>query len=876
MIGTTLGPYRIDAPLGSGAMGDVYRARDTRLGRDVALKVLPSAFAQDGERRARFEREARLLAALHHPHIATIFGVEALSGAMAIAMELVEGPTLADHIAGKPLTVRDALAIARQLADALDAAHEKGIVHRDLKPANIKVTPDGVVKVLDFGLAVATQAGGLVATDETTPLLSLPGSIVGTVAYMSPEQARGQTVDKRTDIWAFGCVLFEMLTGKRAFDGATASDVMANVLQKEPDWAALPVSTPASVRGLIVRCLDRDQKRRLRDIGDVRADLDDTTSAQAAVVAARRQPRMMLAAWLAATIVVAAGTGLLVWRLKPSPAATSRREAVTRFLVTPAEGIPPLVESRLAMSPDGRRIAYVAGHNGVPSLYVQEVDQFAGRLIPGTAGADHPAFSPDGRWVAFVADRKIKKVSLAGGEPLLLCESGVGLGLSWGADDSIEFNPGGATGIWRVSASGGTAAALTKLRDNETWHRFPELLPDGVSLLFSTIYGGVSDEGEQIFAQSLRTGQRTLIGAGRQPHYLSEGRLVYERAGVVFSVPFDAVRLQISGQPTVAVQGVYRTPLGTAQFAVARDGALTYVPAAGASQEEAVVWVDRSGDERPMGLAGRSFGHPRLSPDGHRLAVTIVPANPSGSSPGDLWLWDLDRNVLSRLTSDGATMPIWTPDGRRLTFTGSRRDPSNIYSRTFDGSAPEELVLSGRGVSNFPLSWSPDGRHLAFVAVSPATSNDLWLVDVGAKSAPAPFVQTPYREGGPAFSPDGRYVAYASDSSGRNEIYVRLFPGPGQEVAVSSSGGVEPVWARKGPELFYRQADAMMAVDIVTAPALKLGKPHRIFDRAFKRSPAVWPNYDVTPDGQRFVMITTNRQTASNSINVVLNWTSAQ
>jgi eukaryotic-like serine/threonine-protein kinase len=876
MIGTTLGPYRIDAPLGSGAMGEVYRARDTKLGRDVALKMLPASVAQDEDRRARLSREARLLAALHHPNIATVFGVEDTGGVVAIVMELVDGPTLADRIAGRPLPVREALAIARQLADALDAAHEKGIVHRDLKPANIKLTADGVVKVLDFGLAVAADGSRVATDDETMQLVSTAGSIVGTAAYMSPEQARGQAVDKRTDIWAFGCVLFEMLSGKRAFDGATTSDVMANILQRDPAWTVLPTATPAPIARLLARCLQKDQKLRLRDIGDVRAELDDTTSAQPAAPAASRRPWMSAAIWLAAMAVVAGATGLLVWRLKPSPAVASRPNVVTRFLVTPAEGIPPLVEQRLAISSDGRRIAYVAGHDGVPSLYVQDVDQFAGRLIPGTEGADHPAFSPDGRWVAFVADRKIKKVSLAGGEPLLLCESGVGLGLSWGVDGSILFNPAGGTGIWNVSAAGGTPAPLTQLQGGETGHRFPELLPGGTSLLYSSTYGGVTNDSEQIFVQSLRTGERTLIGPGRNPHYLAEGRLVYERDGVIFSVPFDATRLQRSGAPVAAVQGVFRTPLGTAQFAVARDGALAYQPAEGPSQEEAVVWVDRSGGERPTGLSGRSFGHPRLSPDGHRLAVTVVPANPTGPTPSDLWLYELDRGIFSRLTSDGATMPIWTPDGRRLTFAGSRRDQSNIYSRTFDGSAPEELVLNGRGVTNFPLSWSPDGRQLAFVAVRPATSNDLFLLDVVAKTAPTPFVATPYREGAPAFSPDGRYIAYASDPSGRNEIYLRPFPGPGQEVPVSGGGGGEPVWARNGHELFYRQGDVMMAVDITTAPTLKVGKPRRVFERAFKRSPAVWPNYDVTPDGQRFLMITTNRQTAAASFNVVLNWTTAQ
>jgi Tol biopolymer transport system component len=879
MIGTTLGPYRVDAPLGRGAMGEVYRARDTRLGRDVALKMLPAAVVQDADRRVRFEREARLLAALHHPHIATIFGVEdAGSGqAWVIVMELVEGPTLGEKLEeqkakGRGLPLRDALAIARQLADALDTAHEKGIVHRDLKPANIKVTPEGVVKVLDFGLAMAGEGSPLGAIDETRVAVSQAGTVVGTAAYMSPEQARGQTVDKRTDIWAFGCVLFEMLTGKRAFDGATASDVTANILHKDPDWTALPAATPPSVNRVLVRCLEKDQKRRQRDIGDVFVELDDKVGAASEANAPASRWSIGRAAWLAAVLLASVGTGLAVWRVKSSPvAAASGPAAVTRFVISVSEPF-PLMESRLAMSADGRRIVHVGGRNGVRSLYVHDLDQLSSKLVPGTDGADHPALSPDGAWAAFATDGKIKKIALGGGEPLLVCETPVGLGLTWAANDTIIFNPGNATGLWSVPASGGTAAALTKLQDSELEHRFPDVSPDGSFLLYSVVSVDSSNRNEQLYAQSRRTGERTRLGPGRNPHFVTSGQLVYERDGVILSAPFDPVRLQLTGPGSVAVQGVYQTPLGTGQFAVARTGAMTYVAAIG-GRDESVVWVDRSGNEQPTGLSGRNYGHPRLSPDGHLLAVTVVPENPSGPNPSDLWLFDLNRRTLGRMTTDGATMPVWTPDGKRIAFAGSRHAELDIVTRAFDGSGAQELILKGRGGSNFPLSWSPDGRFLVFVNVSPTTGNDLWLLDMNAQHAIRPLVQTQYREGGPTFSPDGQFIAYASDASGRNEIYIRPVSGTGGEVPVSAGGGVEPLWARRAQELFYRQGDATMVVDVTTAPSLKLGQPRRIFDRAYKRSPAVWPNYDVTADGQRFVMIKTTQQAAPAEINVVLNWT---
>jgi eukaryotic-like serine/threonine-protein kinase len=868
-IGSRIGAYRIVAPLGSGGMGEVYRAHDTKLGRDVAVKLLPPAVAQDPDRRARFEREARLLAALHHPHIATIFGVEDSTGVLAIVMELVEGPTLADRIVRGPMAVTEALAIARQLADALDAAHEKGIVHRDLKPANIKLTADGDVKVLDFGLAtaVASAAGGTSAI--ATQQISHPGAIIGTAAYMSPEQARGQAVDKRTDIWAFGCVLYEMLTGKTAFAGGTASDVMANILQKEPVWDALPPGTPAAVKALIARCLEKDQRHRLRDIGDVRLGADEATSEAPALRADLRGSSVGL--WVAALVAAVAATGAAVWRLKPAPVpVASVAPPTARFFIPPPEGVPPLVESRLAVAPDGQRVVFISGSNGVPSLYLRNVGQFASTLIPGTAGADHPAVSPDGREVAFTADRKIKKVAIGGGEPVVLCESPVGLGLSWGGDGQIYFNPGPSYGISRVAASGGVPAPVTKLRSGEVEHRFPELLPDGVTLLYSSIGGASSSGNDQMFAESLRTGERVLLGVGRSPHYLPAGYLLYERDGALYAAAFDPALLKVAGPATVAVQGVYLTPLGSSQFAVG-SGTLAYLAAGPGEDLESLVWVDRNGDERATGLSGRNFNQPRLSPDGHRIALTVTPSGSADANPGDLWLYDLERHTFGRLTSDGATMPLWTPDGRRLTYAGRRGTPTDIVTRAYDGSAPDEVLLKGRPGSNFPLSWSPDGARLAFVGVSAGTTgNDLWVVTAGG--VVTPLLQTPFREGAPVFSPDGRFFAYVSDATGRNEIYVRPSQGPGQEVLVSGTGGTEPLWPRRGHELFFRQGESIFAVEVTTTPSVRVGASRLVLERRYKRSNAVWPNYDVTPDGTRLLMIKGSGRVAQTQFNVVLNW----
>jgi len=852
-------------------MGEVYRAHDTKLGRDVAIKILPAAFTSDPDRRARFAREARLLASLNHPHVATVHGVEEASGVQAIVLELVEGPTLADRVARGPVPVKEACAIAGQIADALDAAHEKGIVHRDLKPANIKLTADGQVKVLDFGLAMAVEGPGGDRSALPTQLMSEPGAVVGTAAYMSPEQARGQAVDKRTDIWAFGCVLYEMLTGRRAFDGATSSEMIAKVLEREPDWTALPATTPPAVGRLIERCLEKDSKPRLRDIGDASVDLEGGAGTSVHQIVPKRWPASWLKSGAGLVAVVAIGAGAVIWYSRPAP-SKSMPLPVTRFVVTPREPITRVSEGVFAISPDARRFAYVAGHEGFPALYVHDIDQFEDRLIPGTQGADHPSFSPDGAWIAFAADQKIKKVEVAGGEPVVLCDCTVGLGLLWGTDGNILFATGAAKGIARVSAQGGIPTDLTTIRDDELEHDFPDLLPDGKSLLYSASAVDSSRTGG-IYVQSLQTGERKFLTLGGFPRYLSSGQLLYAQGSVMFAVPFDVERLAITGPPVIALQGVERRPLGTMDIAISRGGSLVYLPSDHGDDNNAIVWVDRTGADEPLGLPRRLYHQPRLSPDGHRLIVAVTPENSQGANADDLWMVDLDRSNLRRVTTGGGTMPVWAPDGSRVAYTGNRAAKgSSIFARRLDGTDADERLVQGRGPS-LPLAWSPDGRFLAWVGVSPDTANDIFMTDTIDRSPARPFAQTMFREGAPTFSPDGRFVAYVSDVSGRSEVYVRPFPGPGQEVQVSVDGGNEPVWARRADELFYRQGDAMMAVTVKTAASLRVDKPQRLFEKAFRRSSALWPNYDVAADGRRFVLLKGGAQLELTRINVVLNWT---
>ena len=882
--GTRIGAYEVVALLGTGGMGEVYRAHDSKLRRDVAIKTLPAAVALDPDRLQRFEREAQVLASLNHPHVGAIYGFEEADGVCALVLELVEGPTLAERLAsGSAIPVNEALAIARQIADALDAAHERGIVHRDLKPANIKVTPDGTIKVLDFGLAKALNPDSSNASANLTHSPTLgqtgDGALLGTAPYMSPEQARGRSVDKRADIWAFGCVLYEMLTGRAPFARDTISDTIAAILEREPDWTALPTAVPMTVRRLLERCLAKDLKGRLRDIGDARLEIDEALTSPASLDGQRvfdRSSRWAAVGWIAALVATAAATAVVVWSLKPRPSSAQPASGAVARLVIVAPPTDPVALDVGAptVSPDGRRVAYVVGRGSRQQIYLRELDQFNSTPIPGTNGGFNPFFSPDGQWVGFFVPGKMKKVPRSGGTPLTICEApGIaGAAPSWEADDSIFFTPTIGAGIWRVSAAGGTPAAVTTLTQTESSHRWPQLMPGGRALLFSAVASSIDDA--QAYIQSLETGQRRLLVKGSLARYLPTGHLLYVQGGTLMAVPFDSARFEVTGAAVAVLSGVMQVrgllnstvsnlaPL----ISLSSAGSVAYIPANLRPRQSALVWVDRTGLEQPTGASGGTYFQPRVSPDGRRVAVTV------GGDHDDVWLYDLVRETWSRFTSEGNNaFPLWAPDGRVLTYVSDSAGLDNMYSKPLDGSEPQRRLLASDR-PNYPFSWSRDGA-LVFVYASLRAGQDIWVFRPDGKGKPTPFLETPFAEGAPTFSPDGRWLAYASNESGRNEIYVRPFPGPGEKVTISAEGGNEPVWPRNGRELFYRSGGAMMAVDITMNPTLSAGKPKRLFEKPYELSLALWPNYDVTPDGQRFMMVKRIDDNVPAQINVVLNWT---
>jgi serine/threonine-protein kinase len=872
--GTRFGPYEISAQIGEGGMGEVYRATDTNLARQVAIKVLPRAVAADADRLARFDREARTLAALNHPNIAAIYGVEKSEGTTALVMELLEGPTLADRILQGAIPVEEALRIARQIADGLEAAHEQGIVHRDLKPANIKLHRSGTVKVLDFGLAKTTaampEASALASASPTliTPAITETGIILGTAAYMSPEQAKGLPVDHRCDVWAFACVLYEMLTGRRAFSGTGVTETLAAILERDVDWTRLPAATPSGVLTLLRRALAKDPRRRLHHIADARLELEEASSAPAQTTSqSRRTPWLWIAGAGIALIAVVVGT----WRLA-SGSSTAVTIPPARLSIVPDPPLSSRAEGVLAMSPDGRHIVYVSGRDEM--LYVRDIDRFDARALPGTEGADSPVFSPDGQWIAFFANRKVKKVAIAGGVPLTLADvDDEARGLGWESDASVLFNQGRVAGIWRVSAMGGTRQQVTKLRGGENAHREPEGLPGGGAI----VYGNSSGPGtSEIFAESLSTGERHFIDRGTNPHYLRSGHIVYVQDGSLMVAPFDIGRLEKIGNASVALTGVRQTAVGTAQIAFSQTGSMVYVPAGSGGRQDAVVWVDSSGAEQPTTLTGEAFSMPRLAPDQRRIALAIGAGSAVQGNQGDLWIFDLERGVRSRVTGDGlSTFPLWEPSGRRLLLSSGQSGTYQLRMKTLDDTAPDAAITSAR-VTNYPLSWSPDGRFVATVSIDTNTANDIWVLTLSDPHEWRPFTNRQSREGAPTFSHDSRLIAYASDESGRSEIYVKPFPGPGEAIPVSTDGGSEPLFARGAPTLFYRRGDEVIAVDIATGPPLNVGKARRVSSRPYNRSNGYWPNYDVTPDGRRLLMIRGSAQEAPSRVNVVLNWLDAK
>ncbi len=851
--GVRLGVYDVAAQIGKGGMGEVWRARDTKLDRDVALKVLPDLFANDAERLGRFQREAKVLASLNHPNIGSIYGLEESDGVQALVLELIEGPTLAERIAQGPIPLDDALPIARQIAEALEAAHEQGIIHRDLKPANVKVKPDGSVKVLDFGLAKAFQPDASDPGVSASPTISLTaaatqmGMVIGTAAYMAPEQAGGKEVDKRADVWAFGVVLFEMLTGSRPFVGDDVSKTLARVIDRDPDWSALPKNVPPVLGTFLRGCLEKNPKQRVHDIADVRLSMEgafETAVANAELMVVPTRQFWQRPAGIAAALLAAVALGgLAVWSLvRPAPQAITRFEVPLRG----ATGFNGPGRHVVAVSPDGRHIVY----NTTDGLSLRSLDEVTPVLVAGTDGnAREPFFSADGAWIGFYASGQLKKVAVSGGAAVTLGDAANPFGASWGADDMILYGQG-SDGIWRVPGTSGTPEVVITMEEGER-ATGPQMLPGGEWVLFSLQPVGVTSwEQAQIVMESLATGERvTLIEGGHDARYVETGHLVYDLDGVVFAVAFDLDAREVRGGPVPLVEGVADTiGTGSSQFSVARNGSLVYVPdTGGGASGVSLAWVSRTGEETLTAAPPRAYGDVRVSPDGTRVAAGVDDDNP------DIWIWHFDQGPLTRLTFDESydNYPLWTPDGERVVFASSR-DGGGLFWKAADGTGEVEQLLERTDLV-VPWGWAADGRLLFEQA-----PGDIGLLTVEGDRTVEMLLESEFEEETPALSSDGRWLAYQSDESGEPQIYVQPFPNMDDgkwQISTNQVQAFDPVWSPDGRQLFFRAASyQMMVAEVGTEPTFNPGTPTEVFGTGIYTGGGGGRRYDLAPDGERFLM----------------------
>ncbi len=901
--GVPLGNYEILSAIGKGGMGEVWRARDKKLGREIALKTLPDEFARDAERLSRFEREARLLASLNHPNIASVYGLEEYSDTRFIVLELVEGDTLAGVLQRGAIPNEDALKLALQIATAIEAAHEKGVIHRDLKPANIKITPEGKVKVLDFGLAKAFETDPRESSLSNSPTMSMAatakGIILGTAAYMSPEQARGTTVDFRTDIWAFGCVLYEMLTGRQAFRGEMVSDILASVLARDPDFTVFPARIHPRVRELIQRCLEKDPKRRWQAIGDVRVEIERmlasgelSAPADDGVGLAPKAKFRLVLPW---TIAAAVAAAIAAWMLKPATPPDARPPMRFEYQMPASQPFRNTGRPVVAFSPDGRHFVY----NTTGGLYLRPLDSLTARVIPGTEGSlTNPFFSPDGEWVGYYSVEGpggLRKMAIAGGAPVTIGPATNPYGATWGKDGKILFAQ--PAGIMRVSADGGTPELIIKTKDSEQAHG-PSLLPDGKTVLFSLTraQGPTRWDQAEIVAQTIGSTQpKVLLRGGSDARYVPTGHLVYAVADVLFAVPFDVSKLEVKGGPVPIVTGVQRavvpaTNTAAANFGISDRGALVFLNsvAAPAVVQTTLGIVDRNGAVRRLDVPPAIYRSPRISPDGRQVAVETI----TETGQSIIWVYDLSgTTAIRRLTQEGNnTRPVWTRDGKKIAYGSDREKPYGIFWQAADGSGlPERLTSAAdEGLQHYPESWSPDGHVLSFATARGGQNSwGLWTLALDApERKPKLFYDVPdSNQFGSIFSPDGKWIAYASNEGPDIQfgIYVQPYPPTGVKYQISRSGGAWPVWSPNGNELIYRlntllSVSKINAVAITTKPVPAFTSEKELTIQGFV--PVTnYREYDIMPNGKDFVMVFPVTQPAAAappplpSIHVVLNWT---
>ena len=865
---TRIGPYEINNLIGAGGMGEVYRAHDTRLRRDVAIKVLPAALAGDPDRLTRFEREAQALAALNHAHIAAIYGFEESGSMRCLVMELVEGPTLADRVASGPVPAAEALGYARQIADALEAAHEKNIIHRDLKPANIKLTTDGQVKVLDFGLAKALDPTGSSGSVSASPTLTARatqlGMILGTAAYMAPEQARGRAVDRRADVWSFGCVLFELLTGRRAFEGDEITDVLARVLERDADLSALPAATPPALRHLISRCLTKDPKARLRDIGEARIAIDEMVAGKASGAPPAPVPAMVLhdrktpwLPWTVAAVMAILALAAFLWPRRVPVAAGGAAPLTRAELSLPADSE---FFASPALSPDATKVAFIGVREGIRQVFLRDLRQPETKPVPGTDGAQLLVFSPAGDAAAVLfTDGRLKRLTLqANVLDDLAANSDILGGLHWSEDGAIYF--GAVSRIKRVPSAGGNVQEVVAIDDagGETSVSWPVTTPDGKWVLFTSWRKAGAGQKARIEAMSTAGGPRHVVqdSAGFVVA-VTPNRMLFQRDGAMYFAPFDAANARITGAAIQLSEDILTNPTGTPAVSLSASGALLF--AASRAFNGRLVWVSMDGVERVLAAPSRAFQNPRVSPDGRSVAFAEL---------GTIWTLDVERGALARvyLGENGLTgYPLWSADGSRLIF----RTMDGIYTHRADGEGRPELI-KGTSRLDYPSSVSKDGKLLALLRITSELGGDVLLQPLDGGQARV-VVATKAYEGGPQISPDGQWIAYVSNEAGRMDVYLRPVDGPDRRWPVSTGGGLHPLWSRDGRRIFYRAGQQMRAVDVQTSPEVRLATPRVLFDRRYAFGPNLTiPNFSISNDSKDLLLI--REESGSGHLSLVLNW----